>query len=601
METEAQHLHTIFNTLTTDVHKLTKRLAALTTEGRSVKQQLGQDGHLDLGSITETLDTFANIEANNRQIDALNVRYDATSIRLAHAKLLIPQAYFAKLTLDYGDDDPEAVYLGKVGYADDDAHDLIYDWRAPVAEAYYANRTGATSYQANNRTIEVTVLGRRQFVIDHDRLVSVVNTTAALTDELLLAVLAENRRDGLQEITATIQAEQNAIIRETQHPVVLVDGVAGSGKTSVLLQRVAFQLYQHRGDWSPDAVLLITPNKAFRQYIQGVLPALGEQEPLSVTYPTLIHQLGTQFGFADVTQANNHIVQLAKRIQQPVDLTPLQLPENALHQTSATMPFVARMRGVWRWLAAVHQLPDDPASWLNWHTVAHMLGVSSLTTYDQLYLLFALTDYHQTSTKAVFIDEAQDYDDDTWALLTTIFGTAEFTIVGDHRQRLFGTAPSITTWFTNRSVQPLNLTTSYRATGAITAFFAQYATEWSPLIQAVQAPGLMPTQRKLTTWSELLATNKLADDQSLGIITPTPAAAKRLADEIPDTTRLTRQGQTKISAGINILDLVTAKGLEFDHVIIVDWDSDYYTDPQNGANRRYVAASRGTKTLTLLT
>ncbi|WP_243680572.1 hypothetical protein [Lacticaseibacillus manihotivorans] len=129
MMDEIQHLAEIYQQLTTDVQDLTQKLADLQVEGRAMKQQLATEGHLDLGSMTETLDTFASIEANNRLIDTLNSRYDAAVVRLAHAQLLVPQAYFAKMSLDYGDG-PEAFYLGKVGYADVDAHDLVYDWRA---------------------------------------------------------------------------------------------------------------------------------------------------------------------------------------------------------------------------------------------------------------------------------------------------------------------------------------------------------------------------------------------------------------------------------------------------------------------------------------
>lgn len=107
MMDEIQHLAEIYQQLTTDVQDLTQKLADLQVEGRAMKQQLATEGHLDLGSMTETLDTFASIEANNRLIDTLNSRYDAAVVRLAHAQLLVPQAYFAKMSLDYGDG-PEA-------------------------------------------------------------------------------------------------------------------------------------------------------------------------------------------------------------------------------------------------------------------------------------------------------------------------------------------------------------------------------------------------------------------------------------------------------------------------------------------------------------
>lgn len=600
MTTEKQHLQMIYQTLQNDAATLTQQLSALTEEGRNIKKQLSGDGHLDLGSMTETLDTFANIEANNRQIDTLNSRYDSAVTQLRHAQLLIPQAYFAKLTLDYGDDDTEAVYLGKVGYADSHFDDLIYDWRAPVADAYYANRSGATSYRANGRDIAVTVRGRRQFIIDHDRLLSVVDTDAALTDELLLSVLAADRTGGLQEITATIQAEQNAIIRESTHPVVIVDGVAGSGKTSVMLQRVAFQLYQHRGEWSPETVLLLTPNRAFRAYIRDVLPALGEAEPVSTTYATFIAQLGARFGLTGVVQADNHVAQLAALLQQPLADMPVKLPKHALAQTPADAPFGMRMQAVWRWLVAMKRTPDDPAQWLDWDALAAAWQLPRLTAYDRLYLLIVFSDFHQDDIHAVYVDEAQDYDEDVWALLAALFAHSEFTIVGDHRQRLDGKTPRIADWFKQRAVRTLQLGTSYRATGAITTYFAQYAGEWAQSIRAVQAQGSPVHQVAQDDLAKFLPTIVLEDGQSLGIITPTAVAARAVVARVPGAKLLQAGDAHSLQAGINVVDLATAKGLEFDHVVVTDWDDAYYADAHNGANRRYVAASRGTKTLTIV-
>jgi len=600
MMTETQHLQQLYQRFQQDIATLTTQLTELSTEARTVKQQLSTDGHLDLGTYGDTLDTFASIEANNRQIDTLNARAQTAATRLAHAKLLLPQAYFAKLQLDYGDDDPAAYYLGKVGYTDAQANDLVYDWRAPVADAYYANRTGATSYQANGRDISVTVLGRQQFVIDHDQLLQVVATKSAIGDPLLLAVLAENRSGGLQEITATIQQEQNAIIRESQHQIVLVDGVAGSGKTSVLLQRVAYQLYRHRETWTSADCLILTPNPAFSRYIRGVLPALGEAEPLTSTYPNLIQAVGQHFGLTITSLADNHLEALSHLIQQPLTTTPAGLAPKAYAQTRSTASFLVRMQYAWRWLTALDQLPADFNTWLDWDALAAQWQLPTLTPYDQLYLLLKITNYQQTTTAALFIDEAQDYDADTWLIVQTLFAHAKITIVGDHRQRLTGTAPEIAAYFETTKTKNLQLTTSYRATGAITTYFAQFAGDWQNQIKAVQPLGLAPQQ--LTTADLTKVIKKLAPTagQSIGIIAPDQAQAAMLAKQLPTAQLLTATGTHTVQPGLNLMSLPVAKGLEFDDTIVTAWDSTYYTDTIAGQHRRYVAASRGTKRLTLL-
>lgn len=595
-QSAAQHLQQLYQQLSCDIPTLTAQLAELGQTARNVKRDLGTDGHLDLGTYTETLDTFASIEANNRQIDTLNARAQTATTRLAHAKLLLPQAYFAKINLTYDDDAAEDFYLAKVGYLDTAGNDLVYDWRAPVADVYYANRIGATTYQANNRAIAVTVNQRQQFVIDHDQLIQAIDSQTAIGDPLLLAVLANNRSGGLQEITATIQQEQNAIIREQDHPIVLVDGVAGSGKTSVLLQRVAYQLYQHRDAWTPADILIITPNIAFSRYIRGVLPALGEAEPLSTTYLTLIQAIGRRFGLELSTLAGNHLAALADLIQLPQPEAPAGLIPQAYTQTTDETTFITRMQHAWRWLQATNQTPSDVSQWLDWSALASSWGLSTLTSYDRLYLLVQITGYTQTTTTALFVDEAQDYDADVWLLLAAVFKNAQLTIVGDHRQRLTGTAPAIATFFDHSQTISLKLTTSYRATGAITRTFSQYAGDWQTVIQAVQPEGTQPNHLP----SGHLSTLAVPDGQSLALITPTIASAVQLAKQVPNAHLIRPNDRQTVQSGINILALPVAKGLEFDQVIVTDWHSAFYQDAISGQNRRYVAASRGTKKLTLM-
>lgn len=596
---EARHLTETYRQLTSDARQLTQQLADIQAEGRAVKQQLASEGHLDLGSMSETLDTFANIEANNRQIDTLNSRYDAAAVRLAHAKLLIPQAYFAKILLDYGDG-PEAFYLGKVGYADANAQDLIYDWRAPVADAYYANRNGATAYLANGRQIPVKVVGRTQFVIDHDQLIRAIDSQTAVGDPLLLEVLAQDRSGGLQEITATIQQEQNAIIREATHPVLLVSGVAGSGKTSVMLQRIAYQLFQHRGDWAADQILIITPNVAFGRYLKGVLPALGEAEAMSVTYPRLLAQLAKRVGIGGVEVNDEHLAAidaaLAKRWTRFVGRSGQQ----AWQQSNRKQSALSRLQRVWRWLQATKQVPTDKSGWLDIEALAEACQVPALSSLDQLYVWLQITNYQQSDLKAVFIDEAQDYDDGMWRVIRSIFAKSELTIVGDPQQKLIGKPVEIAAYFASRSVILRQLTTSYRATGAITATFAQYAgATWANQIKAVQAPGLRPQTITAAQLSQTLTDFQATATQSIAVITPDSTQAKQLAQML-DGQLLVANGQKTVSAGVNIMPLTVAKGLEFDFVVVWAWSSDYYQDPEFGSQRRYVATSRGSKQLVLV-
>ena len=179
---------------------------------------------------------------------------------------------------------PKELYIGNAGMSDDNYKRLVVDWRSPVAETYYNQENGRTSYVANGRTIEVDLKLRRQFDIEADRLNAYFDTTVAIQDAMLLASLSQERTSQMKAITATIQKEQNEVIRHEDVPVLLVNGIAGSGKTSVLMQRIAYLFYRQRDTLRPEDVYLITPNPVFSRYIEQVLPDLGERNPETMTF-----------------------------------------------------------------------------------------------------------------------------------------------------------------------------------------------------------------------------------------------------------------------------------------------------------------------------
>src|SRR5699024_1470769 len=129
---------------------------------------------------------------------------------------------------------------------------------------------GPTSYRANGRTIHADLKLRRQFDVRRDVLNAYFDTSVAIQDSLLLASLSKRRSARMRDITATIQKEQNQVIRHEDVPALLVNGIAGSGKTSVLMQRIAYLFYQRRDDLDPSQVFLITPNSVFKHYVAGV-------------------------------------------------------------------------------------------------------------------------------------------------------------------------------------------------------------------------------------------------------------------------------------------------------------------------------------------
>ncbi|WP_028548277.1 HelD family protein [Paenibacillus sp. UNC451MF] len=195
------------------------------------------------------------------------------------------EPYFGRLDFqEKGHSEPSPLYIGKVGVEKDPSLELmVIDWRAPVASLFYSftGGTDAVNYDSPDGLVEGLVYLKRNLVIRKQILQRVVDTydragdTMAVTDEFLLYRLGENKDNKLRDIVSTIQAEQDAIIRAVKNSALIIQGVAGSGKTTVALHRLAFLLYQYRDQVRAERMIILAPNRMFLDYISGVLPELG--------------------------------------------------------------------------------------------------------------------------------------------------------------------------------------------------------------------------------------------------------------------------------------------------------------------------------------
>ncbi len=283
---------------------LSKKLASIAVDAAKDKDSMAHELTYNGTSFDEMLETYAAFASANKVIEGYNMAAETTARKLSDIDLLLRQPYFAKVTLRYVEkDEVRELYIGAAGATDEAFKRLVVDWRSPVAEVYYNQANGRTSYVANGRVIEVDLELRRQFDIERDVLKAYFDTTVAIEDPLLLKSLASERTPHMKAITTTIQKEQNSVIRHEDVPALLVSGVAGSGKTSVLLQRIAYLFYRHREDLRPDQVHLITPNPVFTSYIAHVLPEMGESNPRTTTWHALAKSLlpaGMEPGKGDV-------------------------------------------------------------------------------------------------------------------------------------------------------------------------------------------------------------------------------------------------------------------------------------------------------------
>ncbi len=185
--------------------------------------------------------------------------------------------FFGKIVFGVRPDAKANFYIGLGQIDDADGMPCVVDWRAPVADLYYNGEVGAAQYAAPGGRISGEVYAKYQYKISGGKLQYMVDTQTTILDEVLMRELSQNASVQMRNIASTIQKEQNRIIRRPFGDNMLVQGVAGSGKTSIALHRIAYILYHSRSTIKPKEILIITPNKAFNGYIGNVLPELGEE------------------------------------------------------------------------------------------------------------------------------------------------------------------------------------------------------------------------------------------------------------------------------------------------------------------------------------
>lgn len=197
--------------------------------------------------------------------------------KLRELTILSTSPYFGRV--DFKEDaseDKEIIYVGRFGVTPEGEYEpVIIDWRAPVSSLFYSSKLGENSYTAPAGNITVEIELKRQFVIKKSKLIGLFDSALDVKDDILQLVLSSNTSAKLRDIIMTIQEEQDKLIRQPKDKTIVVDGVAGSGKTTIALHRVSYLLYNHR-DTLQDKVLILGPNSIFMEYIGTVLPSLGE-------------------------------------------------------------------------------------------------------------------------------------------------------------------------------------------------------------------------------------------------------------------------------------------------------------------------------------
>jgi len=205
--------------------------------------------------------------------------------------------YFGRIDfLEKGEERAEKYYIGISNLINDYYDFLIYDWRAPVSSMFYDYEIGEASYNCPEGIIEGEITLKRQYKIKNDKIEYMFDSNLKIDDEILQDILGKSTDNKMKTIVTTIQREQNKIIRNEEYKNLIVQGPAGSGKTSIALHRIAYLLYKYREKITPQNIIIFSPNQIFNDYISDVLPELGEENMCQTTFKEYMHKsLGSEF------------------------------------------------------------------------------------------------------------------------------------------------------------------------------------------------------------------------------------------------------------------------------------------------------------------
>ncbi|MDR0268425.1 RNA polymerase recycling motor HelD [Paenibacillus sp.] len=268
-----------------------------------LRKDFWDEVRVNFSSSDDLGETSTSLRQQSQVLSERELAHLQSSETLKKLKLLVRSPYFGRIDFaEEGEKKAETIYLGIASFLDDDQETfLVYDWRAPVSSLYYDGSPGPASYQTPSGEISGTMELKRQFVIRDGQIKVMFDTGVTIGDELLQQVLSHSSDNQMKSIIATIQKEQNAVIRNDKSRMLVVQGAAGSGKTSAALQRVAYLLYKYRETLKADQVILFSPNPMFNSYVSTVLPELGEENMLQTTFQAYLeHRLGREFDLEDV-------------------------------------------------------------------------------------------------------------------------------------------------------------------------------------------------------------------------------------------------------------------------------------------------------------
>lgn len=302
LQLEQERVSTVIKEIDKKKQKLQQNTGGVGADVLELRKTFWEDVTVNMDEPDDVIETAASIKQQAELLSERERTFKQMDKQLRILERLSYSPYFGRIDfLETGENNVDHVYLGIASLMDEnDENFLIYDWRAPISSLYYDFAPGPASYHTMDGKIEGEMKLKRQYMIRAANIKAMFDTGVTIGDEMLQEVLGNNANAQMKSIVATIQREQNLIIRNERSKLLIVQGVAGSGKTSAALQCVAYLLYRYRETLKSENIMLFSPNPLFNSYVSTVLPELGEENMEQATFMEYLNnRIGNQFEVED--------------------------------------------------------------------------------------------------------------------------------------------------------------------------------------------------------------------------------------------------------------------------------------------------------------
>jgi DNA helicase II / ATP-dependent DNA helicase PcrA len=302
LQMEQERVNQVKKEIDKKTSKLQKNTGGVSSDVLELRKTFWEDVTVNMDDPDDVIETAASIKQQAELLSERERTFKQIDKQIRLLERLRFSPYFGRIDfLESGEKNVDHVYLGIASLMDEhDENFLIYDWRAPISSLYYDFAPGPAAYQTLDGKIEGEMELKRQFIIRSSKIKAMFDTGVTIGDEMLQEVLGNNANAQMKSIVATIQREQNQIIRNERSKLLIVQGVAGSGKTSAALQRVAYLLYRHRETLKSENIMLFSPNPLFNSYVSTVLPELGEENMEQATFMEYLNnRIGREYAVED--------------------------------------------------------------------------------------------------------------------------------------------------------------------------------------------------------------------------------------------------------------------------------------------------------------